>query len=44
MQGQGRTLQPLEDAVDGAGAAAARHGDVELVGVVGHREGRSSWS
>lgn len=36
------TLQALQGAVDGAGAAAARHGDVELVGVFGHggrREG-----
>jgi hypothetical protein len=33
------TLQPLQDAVDGAGAAAAGHGDVELVGVVGHYGG-----
>lgn len=32
------TFQPLQDAVDGAGAAAAGHGDVELVGVVGHCE------
>lgn len=30
---QERTLELLEDSVDGAGAAAAGHGDVELVGV-----------
>lgn len=28
-----RTFELLEDSVDGAGAAAAGHGDVELVGV-----------
>ena len=28
-----RTVELLEDTVDGAGAAAAGHGDVELVGV-----------
>lgn len=27
------TVELLEDTVDGAGAAAAGHGDVELVGV-----------
>ena len=36
----GFTVELLEDAVDGAGAAAAGHGDVELVGVrVGHCRG-----
>jgi hypothetical protein len=30
------TLELLQNARDGAGAAAAGHGDVELVGVVGH--------
>lgn len=33
------TVELLEDSVDGTGAAAAAHGDVELVGVsVGHCE------
>jgi len=30
------TLELLEHALDGAGAAAAGHGDVELVVVLGH--------
>lgn len=32
----GRTFHLLEDALDGAGAAAAGHGYVELVVVFGH--------
>lgn len=31
-----RTFQTLQDSLDGAGAAAAAHGHVELVLVVGH--------
>ncbi len=36
------TFKALEHAVDSAGAAAARHADVELVGVVRHCE-EGSW-
>lgn len=35
----GLTIEFLEDTLHGAGAAAAAHGDVELVLVVGHNEG-----
>lgn len=33
--GDGLTVHLLEHALDGAGAAAAGHGDVEFVGVLG---------
>lgn len=37
MPSRGLTVKLLEDTVDGSGAAAAGHGDVELVSVcVGH--------
>lgn len=44
MEETKRTVKLLEDAVDGAGAATAGHGDVELVGVGGHGAGCAvSW-
>lgn len=39
---RGLTIQLLQDTVDGAGAAAAAHADVELVGVLSHCVGFGS--
>jgi hypothetical protein len=38
-EGYGLTIELLQHALHGAGAAAAGHGDVELVVVFGHFEG-----